>query len=334
MFTQPTISVIVRFKNEARHLEAVLRAVQAQRCRLRFEIVCIDNASTDGSSLIAEKYADRVASIEEYRPGRALNAAIEESAGDYLVPLSAHAVPHSERWLEELTVHLRNPEALGVYGAQIYPATSKFLDKRDLDIFCTDRARTETRDSDFWNANSAFRRDDWSDQHFDESVIELEDHHWTKLLLRASTRWVRFEPTAVVYHYGHDTRNDRAFLQRSDVSQAEMLRDSIRVLDAAAGSPWPARMCAGLTLGSLDQLAGIHVAVPAIGRTLLEDPDFDVRWRMAAALGRIGGEDAVRFLINGLTDSSFYVRDECAWSLARLGPTADAGLLAAIPKAR
>lgn len=324
-----TISVIVRFKNEIRHIEAVLRAVRAQRCPPAVEIIGIDNGSTDGSGEIAKEYADKVLFIEDYRPGRALNAAIEESSGDYIVPLSAHAVPHSDGWLAELTAYLRNPEVLGIYGAQIYPAGSRFLDKRDLDIFCSREARTETRDSDFWNANAAFRRDDWSARRFDESVIELEDHHWTKMILPHSGRWVRYEPTAVVYHYGHDARNDRVFVPASDVGPARLAAESIRVL-TTDGMPWSARMSAGLTLGSLNALPGIGKAVAAIGHTLVEDPDFDVRWRMAGALGRIGGEQAVPFLIQGLRDPSFYVRDECAWSLARLGPDAETRLLAAI----
>jgi Glycosyl transferase family 2/HEAT repeats len=330
LLTEPRISVIVRFKNEMRYLEAVLRAVRTQRCRFPVEIVGVDNASSDGSRQIAKEYADKVLLIDEYRPGLALNAAIGASTGDYLVCLSAHAIPHSDGWLEELTAHLRNRDALGIYGAQVYPAESLFLDKRDLDIFSADRARTEPQDSDFWNANSAFRRDDWRAQRFDESVIELEDHHWTKMILPDGTRWVRFEPTAVVYHYGHEKRNDRVFLPRNDASPHALVRESSRVLETT-GLPWPARMSAGLTLGSLDKLPGIHDAVPAIGRTLIEDPDFDVRWRMAGALGRIGGEQAVPFLVRGLADSSFYVRDECAWSLARLGPATDVKLLAAVP---
>lgn len=325
-----TISVIVRFKNEAHHLEAVLRAVRAQCCSSSVEIVCVDNDSSDGSRQIAEKYADKVLFIDDYRPGRALNAAAQESTGDYIVPLSSHAIPHCAGWLEELTAHLRNRNALGVYGAQIYPADSRFLDKRDLDIFCSDRARTETRDSDFWNANSAFRRDDWSARRFDESVIELEDHHWTKMILPGSARWIRFEPAALVYHYGHEKRNDRVFLPRGETAPAKLVNESTRILKTP-GLTWSARMSAGLTLGSLNEFPGIRDAVPTIGKTLVEDADFDVRWRMAGALGRIGGEQAVPYLIRGLADPSFYVRDECAWSLARLGPAADARLLAAVP---
>ncbi|MGH3768726.1 MAG: HEAT repeat domain-containing protein [Pseudonocardiaceae bacterium] len=89
-------------------------------------------------------------------------------------------------------------------------------------------------------------------------------------------------------------------------------------------------MSAGLTLGSLYSAPGIARAVRPIGELLLTDPDFDVRWRMASALGRIAAPDAVPYLIAGLKDSSFYPQDECAWSLARLGAQSVPPLLMAL----
>ena len=149
------VSVLIRARNEATFLEATLRAVRAQRLALPVEVVCADNGSTDGSEDIAKEWADTVITIGNYRPGTALNRLCELATGDVLVPLSAHAVPANDRWLATLVAHLGNPRVLGVYGAQHYPSTSRFLDKRDLDIFSDPRPRSEFRDSDFWNANSA-----------------------------------------------------------------------------------------------------------------------------------------------------------------------------------
>src|SRR5260221_539257 len=196
------LTIIVRFRNEAVHLEAVLRAVREQRCDHQVEIVAIDNSSTDNSRIIAARYADLVLDISEYQPGAALNQAIGSCTGDGVVILSAHAIPANMSWLENLTAWLPNPEVLGTYGAQLYPITSRFLDKRDLDIFSGLRPRTEVCDS-----------------------------------------------------------------------------------------------------------------------------DFDVRWRVAGALGRIGTPLAARFLVQGLRDRSFYPRDESAWALARLGVVGAAELL-------
>ncbi|MGH3697237.1 MAG: glycosyltransferase [Pseudonocardiaceae bacterium] len=326
----PSVSVLIRFCNEIRYLDAVLRAVRAQSYPGQVEILAVDNESTDGSRQVADRYADRVLSISGYRPGRALNESVAACTGDYLVPLSAHALPASRLWLTTLVAHLRNPDAIGVYGAQVYPQYSKFLDKRDLDIFSDTRPRTECRDSDFWNANSAFPRRCWHERQFDETVIELEDHLWTKELLPGDgSRWVRFEPDAIVYHYGHDVRNDRQFVPEGG-RPSEVLIDEALSAISARDAPWSVRMSAGLTLSSLNAAPGIARAVRPIGELLLTDPDFDVRWRMAGALGRIAATDAVPYLIAGLKDSSFYPQDECAWSLARLGAQSVQPLLTAL----
>ncbi|MFE9098037.1 HEAT repeat domain-containing protein [Streptomyces sp. NPDC007264] len=329
--TMQKLSVIVRFRNEAVHLGAVLRAIRAQRCSVPVEIVAVDNASTDGSRDIAEPYADTLVQITDYRPGAALNRSIEACSGDHVVVVSAHAVPSDERWLENLIRPLRSPDVLGVYGGQIYPINAKFLDKRDLDIFSDIRPRTETRDSDFWNANSAFGRNAWEKQPFDETVIELEDHHWTKQILPEGNRWIRFEPEARVYHYGHETRNDRQFLAPDGRTAGERVREAVGVLEGEFVS-WPAAMSAGMTLGSLWREPQVRATVPLLGRYLLEYWDFDVRWRMAGALGRLDYPESVPYLVRGLADPSFYARDECAWSLARLGARAVPELVAALDR--
>ncbi len=325
----PRLSIVIRFRNEARYLEAVLRAVRSQRQPYPVEVVAVDNQSTDGSRAIAEVYADKILDIPEYRPGAALNKAIEACSGEGIVILSAHALPADDTWLGRLGSWIGNVDVLGTYGAQIYPITSRFLDKRDLDIFSDLRPRAETNDSDFWNANSAFRRGYWEKEPFDELVIELEDHYWTKRLLTGG-RWVRFEPTAVVYHYGHEARNDREFLPPSPHTDEERIAEAVQVL-SDSDQPWPVVMSAGLTLGTLSHHPAALSAVPALGRSLREHEDFDARWRMAGALGRIRCTDSAGYLVDGLRDRSFYARDECAWALARLGDLAVPTVLRHLP---
>src|SRR5262245_18292333 len=129
------LSVVVRFRNEARYLDAVLRAVRAQRYPGSVEVVAVDNESTDGSREIAVAYADKILDVPEYRPGAALNQAVAACSGDGIIVLSAHAIPADDTWLGLISAWLGNPDVLGTYGAQLYPITSRFLDKRDLDIF-------------------------------------------------------------------------------------------------------------------------------------------------------------------------------------------------------
>lgn len=315
------VSVLVRFRNEAAYLNAVLSAVRQQRFPGRFEIVAIDNCSTDDSAAIAARHTPVLLSINDYQPGKALNAAIRQCSGRHIAVLSAHTIPADADWLARLYGHMGVPRLAGVYGAQMYPLHSRFLDKRDLDIFSTLVPRVEVRDTDFWNANSMFPRAVWEEQPFDEVVYELEDHHWTKLLCPRGYR-VHFEPDALVYHYSHIQRLDREHLPATSQTPAEQIAAATEVLRDSAAR-WPQVMRAGLTLSSLtDHPEVANSAVPLLCRHLQEHPDFDVRWRMAQALGKIPTTAAAEMLAVSLNDPSYYPRDEAAWSLARLGKLA------------
>lgn len=91
-------------------------------------------------------------------------------------------------------------------------------------------------------------------------------------------------------------------------------------------------MTAGMIVNCLPDSPWVHAVVPALGRHLLHNADFDVRWRMAQALGKIRTTHSARLLISALDDSSLYPRTEAAWSLARLGPIGVAELLVNLPR--
>jgi glycosyltransferase involved in cell wall biosynthesis len=169
------ISIIVRFYNEEAYLPQLMEVLAQQEFPTgEFEILAIDNYSTDSSREVVSRYTRNILSVDDYRPGKALNLAIGESRSKYIAVVSAHAIPSNRAWLRTLHAHMSNELVAGVYGAQLYPADSRFLDKRDLDIFSTLTPRVEKEDSDFWNANSMFRRALWEVQPFDETVYELE----------------------------------------------------------------------------------------------------------------------------------------------------------------
>ena len=87
---------------------------------------------------IADQFADQLIEVDDYRPGLALNRAVDTARGDTIVIVSAHAIPENDRWLANLTAEVRDPHHLAVYGAQVYPLNARFLDKCDLDIFSDD----------------------------------------------------------------------------------------------------------------------------------------------------------------------------------------------------
>ena len=320
------ISIIVRFHNEEVYLAAVMEALTRQTFQSNeYEIIAVDNRSTDSSREIAARYTTNILDIDNYHPGKALNIAIDRSKGRNIAVLSAHAIPSNRTWLETLYAHMNDPLVAGVYGAQVYPINSRFLDKRDLDIFSSLEPRVEKKDSDFWNANSMFSRSVWERQPFEETIIELEDHYWTKQVLPMGYE-VHFESAAVVYHYGHIERLDREYLADSTLDERVLIEAATDDLESDGN--WPTTMKAGMTISSLTHSPHIKRSIDALGRRLLTHPDFDVRWRMAQALGKIPHETSVDYLIKALADPSFYPRDEAAWSLARIGRISGSKLMA------
>jgi len=193
------ISVIVRTKNEERWIGSCLEAVSRQRYK-DFEVILVDNASTDKTVPKALQYGVKVVPIEEFKPGAAINRGIEASNGDTIVCLSGHCIPVDETWLGNLVAGLDDESVGGVYGRQEPLAFTPDLDKRDLLITFGLDPRVQIKDSFFHNANSAFRRSTWEKFPFDEEVTNIEDRLWASEVQKAGMK-ILYDPSASVYHH-------------------------------------------------------------------------------------------------------------------------------------
>ena len=195
----PKCSLIIRTRNEERWIGPCLRAVFDQTER-DFEVILVDNESTDKTVAKAREHDVTVVTVSEYRPGAAINAGVRASSGEIIVCLSGHCIPASDDWLASLIAGFDDDRVAGVYGRQEPMAFTSDLDKRDLLItFGLDR-RVQVKDSFFHNANSAIRRDVWAEHPFDEAVSNIEDRVWAEQIIRAGYRIV-YEPEASVYHH-------------------------------------------------------------------------------------------------------------------------------------
>jgi len=205
------ISVIVRTKNEVAWIARCLRALSFQRNR-RFEVIVVDNESTDGTQDVVRSYGCRLVNITaaEFSYGRAINVGIEASTGDELAILSGHCVPATERWLERLSLNFADERVAGVYGRQEPLPDSSPFDKRDLwTTFGLDR-RVQTRDWFFHNANSLVRRSVWTEIPFNETIAGVEDREWARRVIARGYQLV-YEPHASVFHFhGIHQGNDEA----------------------------------------------------------------------------------------------------------------------------
>lgn len=213
-------SIIVRTKNEERWIASCLRRVFSQAWR-DFEVILVDNRSTDKTLERAKAFDVRVLQIDDYLPGKALNLGIRASTGDIIVCLSGHCIPADSDWLGNLLRNFEDPSVAGVYGRQKPMSYSSDMDKRDLITIFGPERRVQRKDSFFHNANSAIRRSLWDAVPFSETVTNVEDRVWAKEIL-ARNHCLVYEPEAAVYHY-HGIHQD---------GNPERCRNVVRILES------------------------------------------------------------------------------------------------------
>ena len=195
----PNVSIIIRTKNEERWISSCLDAVFKQDYK-DFEVILVDNQSTDQTIKKAKKYPIHLVSIKDFLPGKAINIGISKSKGKIIVVLSGHCIPVTNKWLENLIYDLEDPKVAGVYGRQEPMSFSSDNDKRDLvTVFGLDK-KIQKKDPFFHNANSAVRREVLNKISFDEKATNIEDRIWGMEVIKAGYQII-YEPSASVYHY-------------------------------------------------------------------------------------------------------------------------------------
>ena len=95
------LSIVIRARNEAGGLASVFQALRAQRCDFAWEVVVVDNQSTDNTRELCEEMGAKIVSIaiEDFTYGRALNLGLRHARGELVLLLSAHAIPVGAQFL-------------------------------------------------------------------------------------------------------------------------------------------------------------------------------------------------------------------------------------------
>lgn len=221
--TQPLVSIIVRTKNEERWIGLCLEAISKQTYT-HYEIILVDNRSTDHTVTKARPYNVTLVDIDEFLPGKAINDGIRASQGEIIVIISGHCIPVDQNWLANLIAPLHDIDIAGVYGRQEPLSFTPAADKRDLAITFGLDSKIQIKDSFFHNANSALRRETWQRFPFDEQVTNIEDRVWGVEVIGAGLK-IAYEPSASVYHY-HGIHQDR------NVSRAQKI---VRIMEGLHG---------------------------------------------------------------------------------------------------
>lgn len=103
-----TVSIIIPVYQGKSYLKRCIDSVLAQSCQ-EYEIILVDDGSTDGSAEICDEYAEKQKTItvihkENGGLSSARNAGLEIASGEYVMFIDADDVVHSKMLETELKV--------------------------------------------------------------------------------------------------------------------------------------------------------------------------------------------------------------------------------------
>ena len=130
------VSIVIPTKNGGHLFEKVLDAVFKQKTEYKYEVICVDSGSKDGTLDVIRKYPCRLFQIEpsEFGHGKTRNYGASKGNGTYIIFITQDALPATDTWLQNFIDAMKmDPEIVGGFGIHYpYPDCNR-LDKRDLD---------------------------------------------------------------------------------------------------------------------------------------------------------------------------------------------------------
>lgn len=194
-------SLIVPAHNSAATIEENLQSLLRQRGE-GFEIIVVDDGSTDNTRDLVEKYSVRLITQENRGPAAARNNGAMKAAGDILVFTDSDCIV-GDRWLLEMLKPFSDTKIVGVQGR--YKTTQRELIARFAQYEIEERYEKMSKHKyiDFVGSYSAaYRKDVFLDAGgFDERfpIASGEDPDLSFRLAAMGHRMV-FNPNALVYH--------------------------------------------------------------------------------------------------------------------------------------
>jgi glycosyltransferase involved in cell wall biosynthesis len=189
------VSVLMPVLNAGAHLRPAIDSVLAQRGP-SFELLVIDDGSTDGSVELAESFRDpRIVVIRNERRGglaMALNVGLRRAGGEFAARLDADDLARPGRFARQVDFLRRHPQ-VALVGSQ-----ARLIDAAGTVIGSVGRCRDERSirwynllDNPFIHSSVMFRRGEVVDQcgGYDERLRLCEDWDlWGRILERFGAR--------------------------------------------------------------------------------------------------------------------------------------------------
>ncbi len=199
------LSVVIPAYNAAATIGACLDALAAQTFDGPFEIIVVDDGSSDATASIAHAHGVQVIRTERQRPAAARNAGFRAARGTIVCCTDADCEPAPD-WLTQITAPFTDQAIVATKGTYLTHQTeivARFVQLEYEDKY--DRLLPQQSIDFIDTYSAAYRREKILEAGgFEESFDYLEDQELSFRLAAAGDQMV-FQPEAIVYHQHADT---------------------------------------------------------------------------------------------------------------------------------
>ncbi len=229
------VSVIVRARDEESNLVRCLDTIRAQRGVGEVQIVFVDLGSEDRSAEVAQNSGASVVTTPAgpFSFGGALNLGAEHCTGEFLVALSAHAIPRAPDWLQRMRSAFDDPRVACASGDDYGP------DGGRLHVAVAQGAALARRRPEWGYSNGAggFRASLWRQRPFRGDLPACEDKEWALHWLERGYTCLVDPALGVEHDHTHDSvraifnrarreaEGYAAFTQQAPYGARELIRD-------------------------------------------------------------------------------------------------------------
>ncbi len=122
-------SIIIPMKNEENNIDSCLESILDNSfSRRNYEIICVDNGSTDRTVELAEKYATSIYCIPDKTISYLRNYGAQKAQGEYLAFVDADCVV-GKAWLDAASVYFDNEKIVCFGSTPEIPVDATWVEK-------------------------------------------------------------------------------------------------------------------------------------------------------------------------------------------------------------
>jgi len=236
--TTPTISVVMPVYNRADLLPRAINSILNQTYK-DFELIIVDDASTDSSAIIAQQYAQKDGRIKLLKNDKnkgiaySRNKGMDKAKGKYIAIMDSDDQSLPFRLEKSLKVLEENPKYVALSGGTINIdekiSAQDILNWNQYNIVKNNFAISFIFNNTFANAASIFKRDfaQQNNIRYNESYVSAEDYDfWKQFVFKGGELLTIYEPfTFIRYHYSNsDTYYDEMYKNSTKIHKELLSR--------------------------------------------------------------------------------------------------------------